>query len=147
VFYAGSELSLNPMPRITSVLLLVPVLLLACGGPRATPPTRDLSVATVDQAQLSPVDLAVIAGDLALPPMPDLALPDLLPPPDLPGPYPPGPYGNAVGSTLPNMKFQGYFSPFRTMGLTSQDPYGEVSLDMLRTTGAKYALLATAGFT
>ena len=48
---------------------------------------------------------------------------------------------NPVGDTVPNFTFQGYFSPSSTTGLATAQTLGEVTFDMLRTSGAKYAIL------
>ncbi|MSP60060.1 MAG: hypothetical protein EXR72_06900 [Myxococcales bacterium] len=93
-------------------------------------------------------DLAMIkqgTPDLAMAaqPMPDLAMPAQ-------AGYPPGPYGNAVGDTVENLKFQGYFAATATTGLASDAPnkFGDVSLDMLRQVkGGKYLMLFMGGFT
>src|SRR5258706_7244802 len=69
------------------------------------------------------------------------------PPPDLsPPPYPAGPYGNAVGDTLPNFAFDGYWSPTATSGLASAQPYGQITFDQIRNSGAKFALIHLAAF-
>src|SRR4051812_34867013 len=51
--------------------------------------------------------------------------------------YPPGPYGAEPGDVIQNFVFQGYYSPTNTMGLASSAPFGEVTLDQVRTSGAK----------
>lgn len=97
-------------------------------------------------------DLAA-ARDLAAPP--DLAAPadltrpiDLAASPDLAlPPYPAGPYGNQVGSVLANLSLNGYWAPTRTQGKSSDDPFGTVTMDMARRSGAKYMFLELAGFT
>src|SRR5439155_8280241 len=62
------------------------------------------------------------------------------PPPDLiVDRYPAGPYGPNVGDVLPNFTFQGYWSPTATMGLASNEPYGDVTFDMLRKSGKRDA--------
>ena len=121
--------------------------LVACGPPReARTRAIDLLASAGDLAAQETPDLAELALDLGAPL--DLSeTVDLWAPPDLSRPYPPGPYGSDVGSTAPNLKFQGYFSPRRIQGLATADPYGEVSFDQLRTSGAKYALIVLAGFT
>ncbi len=78
-------------------------------------------------------------------PMPDMALS-----PDLAGGYPAGPYGASgsvnPGDTLPNLTFQGYWSPTRTTGLASEEPYGAVTFEQLHNSGAKYAIVMLAAF-
>ena len=79
---------------------------------------------------------------------PDLALAEV--PPDMtevdmvaPG-YPAGPYGTSVGDVLENLTFKGYFSPSKTTGLAKELPFGDVSLDQLRKSGAKVAHVSSA---
>ena len=78
-------------------------------------------------------DMAVLPPDLVLA---DLKAPD----------YPAGPYGASAGDVLPNFTFKGYWSPTSTTGLSSSQTFGEVSFDMLRTSGAKYAIVALSAF-
>lgn len=66
--------------------------------------------------------------------------------PDLVPSYPPGPYGADVNHVLANLTFQGYFNPKGTTGLSRDMPFGEVNLEMVRNSGARYALLMLAGF-
>ncbi len=54
--------------------------------------------------------------------------------------YPAGPYGNKMGETLANITFRGYFAPNATAGLASSNPFGEVTLEQVRASGAKYML-------
>jgi hypothetical protein len=107
------------------------------------PASPDLSTpAAVDLAGKPAVDLAVPAvADLAIAPPADLASADLNF-----GSYPAGPYGGAVGAVVPNFSFKGYFNPKKVMGLASEAPFGDVTLDMVRTSGAKMALIELAGF-
>ena len=74
--------------------------------------------------------------------------PDLAePPPDMSDPgYPEGPYGVTAGSTVRNYTFQGYFAPTDTTGLSKDKPLGEVSFDMLRKSGQKFAMIQLAAF-
>lgn len=65
-------------------------------------------------------------------------------PPDMS--YPAGPYGPDVDSVLPNLTFQGYFSPSKTSGLASDEKFGTVTFDMLRGTGAKVAVMQIAAY-
>ena len=123
------------MGKLTMLLLVA-----GCGAP----PTEmspsggakpDLAVAA------SPPDLARAQGggaDLAQTPAADLAMPAMG--------YPPGPYGGAVGDVVPDFTFQGYWSPTKTMGLATSQPYGALTFDMARTSGARYGMIFLAGF-
>ncbi len=63
-----------------------------------------------------------------------------------PGPYPAGPYGNTVGAVLTNLQLQGYVNESGT-GVASDQPWTDAySLDDLRATGAKYALVHVSEF-
>jgi len=77
-----------------------------------------------------------------------MGAPDLAdPPPDMADPgYPEGPYGTTVGSTIANYTFQGYFAPTDTSGLSRDKAVGEVTLDMLRKSGQKVAMIQLAAF-
>jgi hypothetical protein len=61
-------------------------------------------------------------------------------------PYPNGPYGADVGSVLPNFAFQGYLAPTATTGATTSAPFGAVSLDAFRSTGARVLIVQAACF-
>ena len=58
--------------------------------------------------------------------------------------YPAGPYGTSAGEVLENLTFKGYFSPTKTTGLAKELPFGDVSLNQLRTSGAQVALIQLA---
>ena len=95
-------------------------------------------------------DLGAAPGDpdASLGGGPDLAEPrDLVPGPDLiPSPgYPLGPYGNKVGDTAPDFSLPGYLST-KTAGLASTEPFGDVRMNDLRQSGARFALIELAGF-
>jgi hypothetical protein len=123
------------MRKLTMLLLVA-----GCGAPPTggQPPGEekpDLAVAA------NPPDLARPQGggaDLAQAPAADLAQPAIG--------YPPGPYGGTVGDVLPNFTFQGYWSPTKTTGLATTQPFGAVTLDMARTSGARYGMIFLAGF-
>lgn len=88
------------------------------------------------------------APDLAAPDLSrarDLAvLPDLTRLADLG--YPSGPYGAAVGDTLPDWIFPGYYSGTDTSALANTHPFGTTSLDQIRGSGKRYAMLMLADF-
>jgi hypothetical protein len=44
------------------------------------------------------------------------------------------------------LSFHGYWAPTDTTGLASSKTYGTVTFDMLRTSGAKYALIELAAW-
>lgn len=79
---------------------------------------------------------------------PSVAPADLAePPPDMADPgYPPAPYGNVKDAVPPNFTFQGYYAATRTTGLSSSEPHGEVTFDMLRKSGQRYALIELAAY-
>jgi hypothetical protein len=91
---------------------------------------------------------AVGCGGGAAVEQPDLMVePDLAQlPPDLAG-YPAGPYSGEVDGIPENFTLQGFFSPTRTTGLASAEPFGDLTFDQVRRSGARYALVFTAGFT
>lgn len=75
---------------------------------------------------------------------PDLRRPaDLRP--DLTDVYPPGPYGNEVGDTIAPLIWEGYVNP-TAVGLANSRPYGPYTMNDLRLSGKKYALLYAADF-
>lgn len=59
------------------------------------------------------------------------------------GPYPAGPYGNMEGQTLEDLQLQGYVNTAGTQ-LSTMLPFGPTSMQDLRTTGRRYALVHTA---
>lgn len=62
------------------------------------------------------------------------------------GPYPAAPYGNTVGATLANLKLSGYLDEAGT-GFASDQPWLDAySLEDVRATGAKYALVHVSQF-
>ena len=65
-------------------------------------------------------------------------------PPD-PGPYPAGPYGNNVGEVLANLGLQGYVNP-TCESISNTLPFVDYSLDELRRTSARYALVHVSEF-
>jgi hypothetical protein len=86
-------------------------------------------------------DLAIL--DLAR--APDLApLRDLTVLPDLA--YPTGPYGAAVGDTLPDFRFPGYYAGTDTTALANTHPFVTVCFDQMRASGARYAMIMLADF-
>lgn len=134
--------------------------LLGCGG--GLPPTvpnesaadllplpGDLAVAQTgdmalvgDLAAMGKVDdLAGSPSDLAGSPPGDLAVSSV---------YPAGPYGISgsikVGDVLPDLTFNGYWNPQGTTGLASEKPFGAITFNQLRLSGAKYALIALLRF-
>ena len=60
--------------------------------------------------------------------------------------YPGEPYGAQEGDRIPNFSFQGYRATTRTTGLASAEMFGEVTMDQLRQSGKRYALLQLAAF-
>lgn len=65
--------------------------------------------------------------------------------------YPPGPYGDprngiAVGETIPDLTFMGYFAPTQTNGLSSASAFREVTLGMIHDTGARFMMLEIGAF-
>jgi hypothetical protein len=90
----------------------------------------------------SPSDLA--AQDLA---SQDLAGRDLASAADLArGPtYPAGPYGNAVGSTIAPLMWEGYDDPAADAIATSK-PYGTYSMNDLRLSGRKWGIVHVSSF-
>ena len=85
-------------------------------------------------------DPAVAGPDLS-PEPPDLSLVDFKAPD-----YPSGPFGGDVNKIMPNFTFQGYWSPTSTAALATTQPFGEVTFEMARKSGAKYALVQLAAF-
>lgn len=67
-----------------------------------------------------------------------------------PGGYPAGPYGTAVGDTLRDFGFKGWFTPEATSGLANDTAngamYADVRFDDARKSGKKIALVMFAGF-
>jgi hypothetical protein len=62
------------------------------------------------------------------------------------GPYPAGPYGNTVGDTLIDLPLQGYLNE-SGVGLADLQPFVKsYSLDELRRTGSRYALIHVSAF-
>ncbi|MBL8679769.1 MAG: hypothetical protein JNK05_11415 [Myxococcales bacterium] len=59
------------------------------------------------------------------------------------GPYPAGPYGNMEGQTLEDLQLQGYVNTDGTSPSTML-PFGPTSMQDLRRTGRRYALVHTA---
>ena len=102
---------------LASALVLTSAAFAACSAPAAE----------------APADMAVLP--------PDLTLVDLKA-----AGYPAGPTGPNIGDVVPDFTFQGFWSPTKTTGLASTETWGEVNFDMLRTSGAKYALIQTAAF-
>lgn len=78
--------------------------------------------------------------DLAVLP-PDLLLVDMKAPE-----YPVGSFGGEVNKLIPNLTFQGYWNPTATTGLATETPFGEVTFEMARKSGAKYALVQLGAF-
>lgn len=62
------------------------------------------------------------------------------------GPYPSGPYGNAEGDTLTNLKLQGYVND-KGDAISNTLPFvSSYSLEKVRASGAKYALVHVSEF-
>jgi hypothetical protein len=61
------------------------------------------------------------------------------------GPYPAGPYGSMEGQTLENLQLQGYVNLEGTQ-LSSALPLVPTSMQALRATGRRYALVHTSAF-
>ncbi len=62
------------------------------------------------------------------------------------GPYPAGPYGNVVGAVLIDLPLQGYVND-EGLVLSDQKPFlTSYSLQNLRETGARYALIHVSAF-
>ena len=62
------------------------------------------------------------------------------------GPYPDGPYGNAVGDVLGDLKLQGYLNEAAD-AISNTKPFVDAySLEDVRATGAKYALVHVSEF-
>ena len=62
------------------------------------------------------------------------------------GPYPDGPYGNAVGDTLTNLHLQGYVND-DAVAISNTLPFVDsYSLEDVRASGAKYALVHVSEF-
>jgi hypothetical protein len=62
------------------------------------------------------------------------------------GMYPSGPYGNTVGAVLTNLKLTGYLDEAGT-GIASDMPWlDSYSMEDVRATGAKYALVHVSEF-
>ena len=59
------------------------------------------------------------------------------------GPYPAGPYGSNMGDTLEDLQLDGYLNAAGTQ-LSTTLPYAPVSLQNLRETGRRYALVHTS---
>ena len=110
--------------------VLVLLFIAACGGDTGPGPGADLTS----------------TPDLAMNPLADLLMPLDLAWPRPPG-YPPGPYGFTAGAVIPDFVFHGYFAPNQTSGLSTSQPFGDVSLDQARTSGHRYMMIMFAGFT
>jgi hypothetical protein len=61
------------------------------------------------------------------------------------GPYPEGPYGHEVGSTIPNLLWQGYVNETAD-GLATERPFVPYSMDDVRRSGKPYALVHVSEF-
>jgi hypothetical protein len=61
------------------------------------------------------------------------------------GPYPAGPYGAMEGQTLEDLQLQGYVNLEGT-ALSSTLPFAPTSMQALRATGRRYALVHTSAF-
>jgi hypothetical protein len=62
------------------------------------------------------------------------------------GPYPAGPYGVAVGNTFPNIELQGYVND-SAVGIANTKPFTALyTMDNLRVSGARYALIHNSEF-
>lgn len=59
------------------------------------------------------------------------------------GPYPAGPYGSNMGDTLEDLQLDGYLNAAGTQ-LSTTLPYAPVSMQNLRETGRRYALVHTS---
>ena len=62
------------------------------------------------------------------------------------GPYPAGPYGVAVGNTFPDIQLQGYVND-SAVGIANTKPFVALyTMDDLRVSGARYALIHNSEF-
>jgi hypothetical protein len=61
------------------------------------------------------------------------------------GPYPAGPYGSAEGQTLEDLQLQGYVNAEGTQ-LSTALAFGPTSMQALRRTGRRFALVHTSAF-
>ena len=122
---------------------------------RTLAPPRKPRTSTTRQLLLAALLLAAACGNTAAVPAPDdltmlPALPDLLGVDFKDSDYPPGPYaqsGNVnTGDVLPDLTFQGYWSPTATTGLAKTQPFGEITFGMLHHSGARYAVLNLTAF-
>jgi len=59
--------------------------------------------------------------------------------------YPEGPYGHTVDSIFPNLQWQGYVNE-TAMGLASEQPFVPYSMDDVRKSGKRYALVHASEF-
>ena len=59
--------------------------------------------------------------------------------------YPAGPYGNTIGAVIPPLGWVGYSNPLGD-ALASTRPYAPYSMDALRLSGRRYALVHVAEF-
>ncbi|MBI5516372.1 MAG: hypothetical protein HY909_21485 [Deltaproteobacteria bacterium] len=124
----------------------------ACGSP--TPdgalsplPGGDAGGTADTGAMTPPQDSGQPTADAA--PMADTTpAADTAPPQDADPGYPPGPYGGRVGNTLPNFTYQGFWNPTAVMGLARDTEAGitEVTFDMVRRSGARFALIQLGAY-
>ena len=113
-------------------------LLAGCAPPIAASggiAAADLAVGAASIDQLAVADPADLASALA----------DLTVPADLTDRYPPGPYGTDAGDTVPDFSFDGYYD-VSGQWPASLLPYGKVTFQQLRRSGARYLLIATGAF-
>jgi hypothetical protein len=61
-------------------------------------------------------------------------------------PYPAGPYGNQVDDVFPPLVWEGFVNP-SAVGLATAQPFGPHSMDAVRKTCKKYALIHNSEFT
>jgi hypothetical protein len=109
---------------------LFPFLLAAACSDSTT--VADLSVShDLAKADLAGIDLAGI----------DLAAVDLA----QPATYPAGPYGNTVGATIPPLVWEGYADPLAD-ALANTKPYGAYTMNDLRLSGRRYAVVHVSAF-
>jgi len=59
--------------------------------------------------------------------------------------YPAGPYGHTVGATFPNLQWQGYVND-TAIGLANLQPWVSYSMDAIRTSGKRYAIVHVSEF-
>jgi hypothetical protein len=126
----------------------------ACGQP--TPPSEDAAAssdATTDRVVMSDASAQPDAAAMDVAALPDSApdatsVPDASSVPDAAqdasvGAYPAGPYGSNEGQTLEDLQIEGYLNASGG-ALSTMSPFGPVSMQSLRQTGRRFALVHTS---